>query len=391
MRLVSSPRIVLVTGPPNNGRDDYIKHALSELKKTAKIGYHHVFAYMQKHAPSCGVPNLQRESVFTVSKAKLDQIRDKAFSEIIKEIHNSSNDIEIVSTPSMFKTPIRVDYYNGKVEGLTTKIMKAIRPHLLVFFIDDLLRVRTRVNKDPQSQGLGLKLKDIAELRETSFQVVKDYVIDAKSTSHPIDFIIFAKEHPVSTFVDIVLGKKPRIYLSYHITGQNDFQDIQRFANKLNSSFVCIDPYAIKDWQIVKAYDKAIEESKQEVVMESKINGDASTEKLYLNETEEAIDLIRSQIVERDLEIIANVHATVVYHKGNQPSYGVMVEVFHSATVVQRPVYVLYPFKVRLSPFFEHYVKPENIIQGDRDISEMEDELVAKLKNEYRTWPTWTS
>ena len=186
------------------------------------------------------------------------------------------------------------------------------------------------------------------------------------------------------------MGVKPRIYLSYHITGQKDeFKDIERLTSKLSRSFVCIDPYAIKDWQIVLEYDKAIEENKKELLMETKTNGASTVEEISFEETEQAIDLIRKQIVERDLEIIAKVHATVVYHKDTIPSYGVMVEVFTSVERMQRPVYVLYPFKVRLSPFFESFVKKERMIQGEGDREKMEDILVNMLESDYASWPTW--
>jgi adenylate kinase len=385
-------RIVLITGPPNNGRDEYIESALQELRNHGRIGYYHVFDYMQKNAPSCGISNLKRENVFDFSKAKLDEIRDKAFFQIVEEIKNSSNDIDLVSTPSVFKTQIRGDYYDGKVEGLNVEIMKKLDPSLLVFFIDDLVMVRARVNKDALRAKLGLKLKDIAEWRESSLKIVEDYVSKTKARSCPLVFMIFARQHLISTFVDLVLGKKPRIYLSYHITGQRDFKDIRRLMSKLETSFVCIDPYAIKDWQIVEAYDKAIEKNSNKVIVATKrTDGKVKFNRLSLDETEEAINLIRSQIVQRDLEIIANAHATVVYHRSKTPSYGVMVEIFHSANVVQRPVYVLYPFKARLSPFFEHYLKPENMIQGDKDVLKMEDTLVSKLKKDYKNWSTLSS
>jgi adenylate kinase len=383
-------RIVLVTGPPNNGRDEYIARALPELRKTKKIGYYHVFDNMKQISSGCGIPNLKRESVFDVSKSKLDEIRDKAFTQVIDQIQKSSNDIDIVSTPSIFKTPIRADYYNGIVEGLNMEIMRKLNPTLLIFFMDDLLAVRKRVHEDTLTEKLNLELKDIAEWREISLESATDYVDEAKARQILLDFMIFAKQHPISTFVDLVLGSKPRIYLSYHITGQDDFQDILRLTGKLQSHFVVMDPYAIKDWQIVKEYDKAIEENKDQILMEVKTNGTTTIEKLSLKETADAINLIRSQIVERDLEVIANAHATVVYHKDKIPSYGVMVEVFHSATTVQRPVYVLYPFKVRLSPFFEHFVKSDNIIQGAGDAAKMEDVLVSKLVSEYPNWLTWS-
>ena len=335
---------------------------------------------------SCGIPNLTREKVFEVAKSKLDEIRDKSFFQVVKDVRSSTNDIDIISTPAVFKTPIRADYYTGVVEGLTLEIIKALKPNLIILFIDDLIKVRAKVATDPLRRKLGFTLKDLAEWRELSLQIVKDYVIQAKASGSSVEFMIFAKEHPASTFVDLVLGIKPRIYVSYHITGQDDFKDVQRLISKMKAAFVCMDPYAIKDWQIVKEYDKAISENKMVVTLDSvDINSSTVTETLPLDETEEAINLIRSQIVERDLEVIANVHATVVYHISTQPSYGVMVEVFHSITIVQRPVYVLYPFKVRLSPFFEHYINPENMIQGDTPRPTLEDQLVTKLIEEYKS------
>lgn len=388
---ISKKRVILVTGPPNNGREEYILAALPDLQKVGKVGYYHVFDYMQRLARSCGIPNLTREKVFEVAKSKLDEIRDKSFFQVVKDVRSSTNDIDIISTPAVFKTPIRADYYTGVVEGLTLEIIKALKPNLIILFIDDLIKVRAKVAIDPLRRKLGFTLKDLAEWRELSLQIVKDYVIQAKASGSSVEFMIFAKEHPASTFVDLVLGIKPRIYVSYHITGQDDFKDVQRLISKMKAAFVCMDPYAIKDWQIVKEYDKAISENKMVVTLDSvDINSSTVTETLPLDETEEAINLIRSQIVERDLEVIANVHATVVYHISTQPSYGVMVEVFHSITIVQRPVYVLYPFKVRLSPFFEHYINPENMIQGDTPRPTLEDQLVTKLIEEYKSWPTWT-
>jgi len=382
-------KVILVTGPPNNGRDEYIRMALSNLK-TISIGYHRVFCYMQKNAPACGIPNLTRENVFDVSKSKLEEIRDKAFVDVINQVTKSTNDIDIVSTPTIFRVPIRGDYYTGKVEGLNLEIIGRLNPDMIIVLIDDLLRVKERIKADPLRNKQGLKLKDLADWRESSIQIIKEYVDSARSKGIPIDFIIFAREHPITTFIDLILGDKPRLYISYHITGQQDFVDVKRMIQKLSEYFVCIDPYTIKDWQIVRHYDCAIEKGQKKVsIMTTNPYGKEVKCELDISEIEDAIDLIRSQIVERDLEIIANVHATVVYHRAKEPSYGVMVEVFHSATIVQRPVYVLYPFKARPSPFFEHYIKRTNIIQGDKPLTELEDELVEKLKAEYKAWPTW--
>ena len=205
MPSVRKKKIVLVTGPPNNGRDDYILKALPELQKTGKIGYHHVFDYMLKIAPACGIRHLTRENVFDISTEKLDEIRDKAFSKVINKIKTSSNDIEIVSTPNIFKTDLRGGTEKGKVEGLTVNIMKRIKPDLTIFLIDDLLAVRKRAKDDDLRVALGLSLKDIAEWREESLKLVKDYIYGVRPSR---DFMIFAKHHPVSTFVDSSFGSQ---------------------------------------------------------------------------------------------------------------------------------------------------------------------------------------
>lgn len=382
--------VILITGPPNNGRDESLSQVLPALREKKKVGYYHVFKYMQKIAPGCLIPNLTRKNVFDISKTKLDEIREKAFSSIISDIMGSDNEIDIVSTPAVFKVPPRRFYTSGMIEGLNRDTIKRFNPALILVFIDDLLRVKQRAQKDELREGMNLNLKALAEWRESTIQIIKDYVATSVLGTQ-VDFIIFAKEHPARTLVDLIINEKPRIYLSYHITGQKGFEDIKRLIGKLEDSFVCLNPYAIRDWQIVMAFDKAKEEDGGEVVVDiDYMDGTKINSKIPLEEAEEAIDLIRGQIVQRDLDLISYVHATVVYHKDKTPSYGVMVEVFYSNRV-ERPVYVLYPFKIRLSPFFENYVKKENIVQGEEDIEKMENILVAKLKSEYQTWVTWTS
>jgi len=388
-RRLQAKTVVLVTGPPGNGRDEYLREALPRLRDCAKVGYHHVFEYMQRAAPSHDVPNLTRENVFDVAKSTLERIRDHAFADVADEIRKSDNQIEIVSTPAVFKVTPWGDYLSGRVDGVTINHMNQINPTHIIVFIDDLLRVREQMKRDPLRRRMRLTLKDLAEWRHLAIDIVQEYI---EQRVPPVDWIIFAKEHPVLTFADLVLGQKPRLYLSYHITGQHEFADIERFMNKLGSSFVCIDPLAIKDWDIVKAYDNALQTSikGQIPITVNYRSGSQVFTDISLEEIEDAIDLIRTQIVERDFHLIANVHATVVYHKDERPSYGVMSEVIHSVTRVNRPVYVLYPFKTRPSPFFEHFVKRENVVYGDETgLNSLEDEMLERLKRDYQSWPTW--
>ena len=378
-----------MTGPPGNGRDEYLIKALPKLKSQVKVGYHHIFDYMQKVAPSYGVPNLTRDNVFDIAKSSLERIRDNAFATVSQKINNSKNQIEIVSTPAVFRVTPWGDYLTGRVDGITIDHIIQLNPAKIVVFIDDLMRVREQMKKDPLRKGMHLTLKDLANWRRSATEICEQYADEKHAHGEALDIVIFAKEHPVDTFVDLLLGKKPRIYLSYHITGEEDFRDVQRLITKLGGSFVCIDPYTIKDWDIVMAYDDAVEKSQSNVSI--KINYRDSLQSfsdVSMEEIEDAIDLIRTQIVERDFLLIANVHATVVYHRSENPSYGVMAEVIHSVTMVNRPVYVLYPFKTRPSPFFEHFVKHENILYGDGTIKSLEDEMVEKLKADCRDWPT---
>lgn len=379
-------RIVLVTGPPGNGRDEYIKRVLPELEKSGKVGYHHVFEYMQKIAPYHKVPHLSRENIFDLAKATLDQIRDEAYRKINDSIQGSSNEIEIVSTPATFRIKPWGPYLTDRVDGITLTHLTQLKPTNTVVIIDDLLRVRENMQVDPRWRKMELGLKELAEWRNSAIEIVEDY----SHTNPPYDWIIFPKEHEIKTFVDLVLEKKPRVYMSYAITGKEDFAAIERFANKLSQEFVCIDPGTIYDWDIVRAYDDAVEKSATgNISITTKYRSGAKTfSNVPLNEVEDAIDLIRTQIVTRDYFLIGSVHATVVYHRDRTPSYGVMCEVIHSANVVSRPVYVLYPHKTRLSPFFEHFVKKENLVSGDLPPETLEEKIIQKMKDDSPSWLT---
>lgn len=390
---MESKNVILITGPPCNGRDEYIREALPKLNKILSVGYYHVFKYMQKVAHIHGVHNLTRDNVFSISRAQLERIRDSAFVQVRNEIIESENEIDIVSTPAVFRIRPWGDYLSGRVDGLKIHHLDQLNPKCAIVFIDDLLRVRENMKNDPLWGRMKVNLRNLAEWRSMVIQIIDEYF---EEKSQEFEWIIFAKEHPIDTFINLILNEKPKLYISFHITGQEDFKDVKRFMDKLSTHFICIDPYTIKDWDVVTKYDETIQTingSKIPDTIDITINyseGPETFKNITLEEIEDAMDLIRTQIVERDLQLIACVHATVVYHKSETPSYGVMNEVIHSTTRVSRPTYVLYPFKKRLSPFFEHYIeKKENMIHGTAKIEELEDELKRKLIEDYNSWPTW--
>ena len=322
---MSSKKVILVTGPPGNGRDQYLKEVIPLLEKEKTTGYYHIFEYMQKTAPTYGIFNLTRENVLSsVSKTQLDQIREAAFSLVSEDIKKSENDIEIVSTPSIFHIRPWGDYRSGTVDGLTSTHIDKIQPTCIIVFIDDLLRVRENLRRDSTWKRMELTLNDLANWRNSAIEMIEPIF---ESRPHEIPWLIYAKEHPFTTLRDILLGTLPRIYISFPITGEEDFTHVDRFIGKLNNNFICINPYTIKDWIIVKEYDNLKEKLEDKDLPENidiKITyttGEKIFRRIPIQEIEDAIDIIRTQIVDRDLQIITSVHATVVYHLGEKPSY----------------------------------------------------------------------
>ncbi len=150
-----------------------------------------------------------------------------------------------------------------------------------------------------------------------------------------MDTIVFAKGHKAETFADLLLADKPRIYLSYHITEATEetLRKVQIIRDKMMPHFICIDPYAIRDWDIVAAFDQATQTGRQEVSVAGIT--------LTVNEIEEAINEIRAQIVSRDYDLIESTHATVVCHLAEHASYGVMSEIIHTRMAADNPVYAI--------------------------------------------------
>jgi adenylate kinase len=200
----------------------------------------------------------------------------------------------------------------------------------------------------------------------------------------PLDYVVYAKAHDPHTLMDLCLGRKPRIYISFSITkaSKNELNQVTEIRNKLSEYFTCLDPYAIKDWEIITAHDDALQGNLSQVDIPS------AAVTLEIGEVEEAIDELRSQTVERDYSLVASSHATVVVHVTEYPSYGVMAEIIYSRSVADNPVYVLYPFKKRPSPFFEFYASRDHIIQ-DENLESCAKALITKMLDDVKSekWP----
>lgn len=374
------PKRILVTGSPLNGRDEYIKQVLNS---TEKVGYQHVFEVMQEIAKRYGL-HLTRRNILDVPQHKLQQIRSDSISAIDQYIRKQANKIEIISTPASFRVKSSSIAPDGIIDGLTENDINKIDPDLIIIFIADLFEVKQNLLKDDDwKDRVSPDLKTLAEWRRMTINIVKDYEKTYFALKQkPLDWMIFAKGHDPQTFIDLITGLKPRIYLSYHITdtAQESTEKLNGIKDKLKEHFICMDPFTIKDWTLINKYDDALQSGINEI--------EIAQVKLPLKEVAEAIDEIRVQIVQRDYEIINHTHATVVCHIEDKPSYGVMSEIIFTHTEAINPVYVLYPHKKRPSPFFEYYAGPNNIFYDD-DINKLTDSLIVKMFNDIKN-KKWT-
>jgi len=395
-------KVVLITGTTDSGRDEYVEKALPLLEeKRYSVGYYRVIHYMQDSAKKNGIGDLETE-FYRLPKDKLDKIRNASFRRIAKDIHKSRKRLIVVSTPDVTPVTPNEDYPTGMVECLNLKHMRLLNPDLTLVFIDDLLRMRRSMRRNPCRKSMLLTLKELAQLRARAVQVVEEGISQLPNK----DWLIFAREHPTDRFIDLLVGKKKRLYVSYHITGTRGFKDITRFMNKLSKNFVCIDPDTIKDWEIVKAYDRAREKGRRDKIsihLEYR-SGNTTFTSISMGEIEGAIAPMRAQIVHRDFCLILSTHATVIYHRAAIPSYGIMGEIIHATRIALRRVYVLYPFIRRPSPFFEDAVSrepgtfggeaPASMVQGDaprpmsRARRNLEEKMMRKLKRECKLWNT---
>ncbi|MGI0079714.1 MAG: hypothetical protein ACRECH_08820 [Nitrososphaerales archaeon] len=148
--------------------------------------------------------------------------------------------------------------------------MSELRPDLVVIFIADLLEVKQNLYNDTVwRERVDSDLKILAEWRRESIDLIAR---DAQPSviaqnKEPLDYVIYAKAHDPQTFVDLCLAKKPRIYISFSITQASDSEKkkVQEIKSKLEEHFACLDPYSIKDWEIITAHDNALESGKDKV------------------------------------------------------------------------------------------------------------------------------
>jgi adenylate kinase len=157
-------KVILVTGPPLNGRDDYLNTVMVLMRESGyKVGYYHVFEEMKKVALSYGV-TLSKANVLDLSRNRLNQIRSAAYQKITDALGHSNNDFDFVSTPGTFRVKPSPNSPYGRIKGLELAHLSAIHPDLIVIFIADLLEVKKNLENDEVwKERVVNNLKNLAE------------------------------------------------------------------------------------------------------------------------------------------------------------------------------------------------------------------------------------
>ncbi|NPA47821.1 MAG: hypothetical protein GXO14_04155 [Thermococci archaeon] len=381
--------VVLVTGPPLNGRDEYIEEAL-KLADGGDIGYHHVFDYIKEAGKEKGV-KITRKNVldFAVSHQNLmNEIRDRAFMRVREEIDNSDKRIHVVSTPSLFR------WGSGSVIGFTLSNLKLLMPGRVIIMLDDVLSVRRRIMRDREwferfgSDPRNIKLTTLVMWREDAVNHVKTLVHELNGEGFNVRYILqFGIRHPPEVFVDLLLHEadKPLVYMSYPMTGHEGeyYHRVRDFYSKLSRHFTVLDPGALDDWWVVAEYDAQVNANPDVRSIRIKhLTDGEEIDEIEREDIEHATDILRRQLVERDFNLVDVSKAIAVYHYAEGVSAGVISEMAEAYRTLAA-VYLYYPFERRPSPFMEFYGMQN---PSRRTMFRDEDEMIRAMVEERDYW-----
>jgi adenylate kinase len=381
--------VVLLTGPPLNGRDEYITEALENAGKES-YAYYHVFDWLREVGKERGV-KITRKNVldFAISHPDLmNEIRDEAFERIRKEIEGSEKKIHLVSTPSLFR------WGSGSVIGFTLSNLKLLGPDRVIIILDDVLSVRRRIINDPEwferfgENPDNIKLTTLVMWREDAINYVKTLVHELRKEGTNVRYVLqFGIRHPPDVFLDLIFREKekPLVYLSYPMTGHEDeyYHCVRGFYEKLSRHFTVLDPGALDDWWVVAEYDAQVNAnpSIRRIKIKHLLDGEEE-EELEREDIEQATDILRRQLVERDFNLVDVSKAIAVYHYAEGVSAGVISEMAEAYRTLAA-IYLYYPFKRRPSPFMEFYGMQN---PSRRTMFRDEDEMIRAMIEEREYW-----
>ncbi len=381
--------VILVTGPPLNGRDEYLMEALG-MAQEKDYAYYHVFDYIREVGKEEGV-KITRKNVldFAINHQNLmNDIRDKAFERIREEIDESDKGKHVVSTPSLFR------WGSGSVIGFTLSNLKLLKPSRVIIILDDVLSVRRRIINDPEwferfgKLPKNIKLTTLVMWREDAINHVKTLVHELKKEGVEVRYVLhFGIRHPPGVFLDLLFREheKPLVYLSYPMTGHEEeyYHRVRDFYTKLSEHFTVLDPGALDDWWVVAEYDAQVnrDPSIKRIKIKHLLDGE-EVEELDRDDIEQATEILRRQLVERDFNLVDVSKAIAVYHYAEGVSAGVISEMAEAYRTLAA-IYLYYPFKRRPSPFMEFYGMQN---PSRRTMFKDEEEMINAMVEEKDYW-----
>ncbi|AFL94748.1 hypothetical protein CL1_0540 [Thermococcus cleftensis] len=381
--------VILLTGPPLNGRDEYITEAL-EKADGESYAYYHVFDYIKEVGKEKGV-KITRKNVldFAINHQDLmNEIRDEAFERIRSEIDGSDKRYHLVSTPSLFR------WGSGSVIGFTTSNLKLLKPDRVIIVLDDVLSVRRRIINDPEwferfgENPENIKLTTLVMWREDAINHVKTLIHELKKEGINVRYVLqFGIRHPHGVFLDLIFREKekPLVYLSYPMTGHEEeyYHRVRGFYTKLSEHFTVLDPGALDDWWVVAEYDNQVARNPRvkKIRIKHLIDGN-EVDELDRGDIEQATEILRRQLVERDFNLVDVSKAIAVYHYAEGVSAGVISEMAEAYRTLAA-IYLYYPFERRPSPFMEFYGMQN---PSRRTMFRDEDEMVRAMVDEKEYW-----
>ncbi len=381
--------VILLTGPPLNGRDEYLEEALGKASGES-FAYYHVFDYLREVGKERGV-KITRKNVldFAISHQDLmNEIRDEAFERIRREIEESEKVFHLVSTPSLFR------WGSGSVIGFTLSNLKLLKPDRVIIVLDDVLSVRRRIINDPEwferfgNNPDNIKLTTLVMWREDAINHVKTLVRELKKEGINVRYILqFGIRHPPEVFLDLIFREKekPLVYLSYPMTGHEEeyYHRVRGFYNKLREHFTVLDPGALDDWWVVAEYDNQVAKDPniKRIKIKHLLDGN-EVDELEREDIEQATEILRRQLVERDFNLVGVSKAIAVYHYAEGVSAGVVSEMAEAYRTLAA-IYLYYPFKRRPSPFMEFYGMQN---PSRRTMFKNEDEMIRAMVEEKEYW-----
>ena len=381
--------VILLTGPPLNGRDEYLSEAL-EKASGESYAYYHVFEYLREVGKERGV-KITRKNVldFAINHQDLmNEIRDEAFERIRKEIDGSDRKFHLVSTPSLFR------WGSGSVIGFTLSNLKLLKPDRVIIVLDDVLSVRRRIINDPEwferfgNDPDNIKLTTLVMWREDAINHVKTLVHELKKEGVNVRYVLqFGIRHPPEVFLDLIFREKekPLVYLSYPMTGHEEeyYHRVRGFYDKLSEHFTVLDPGALDDWWVVAEYDNQVAKNPdvRRIRIKHLLDGN-EVDELEREDIEQATEILRRQLVERDFNLVDVSRAIAVYHYAEGVSAGVISEMAEAYRTLAA-IYLYYPFKRRPSPFMEFYGMQN---PSRRTMFRDEDEMIRAMVEEKDYW-----